>query len=172
MCELCNGISVDALMTQTFERIAANRFTMVGVEGPRRWAYTVGLVESFDHPELIVTGLEFERTSALLTGVADRVRAGERFTNAAGPIDVADTRVHFTPVHPAQWVQGRFNMWSAYYDWVGLRLDPTAIQVVWPLGSGCPPDRQCNCQPMLDHDPGHGVHGRNRAERRRAGRRR
>jgi hypothetical protein len=171
VCDLCDGLTDGALMARTFERITTNRFTMFSVDGPAPWAYTVGLVESYDHPELVVTGLNVESSSVLLSGIAERVKTGERFDDPNAVAYVRGASVRFGEVHPAQWLHGRFNMWFGYYDWRGLRLDPMAIQIHWPLEWVCPADRRRHREPLLDHDPGHDVNANNRAERRRSERR-
>lgn len=50
-----------------------------GQPGPN-WVYTIGLVESFKHPEIVIVGLGEEPASILLNVVAEQVRDGRRFS--------------------------------------------------------------------------------------------
>ena len=55
------------------------------------WSYTIGLLESYDHPELMVTGLELELTSILdfdITFIWDRIQNPR--PNAAGIVPEQD----------------------------------------------------------------------------------
>lgn len=165
MCELCDGVSLETVMARTRERIDAFGFTMMMVEGPTPWTYTIGLLDSFGHPELVVTSLEPRRSGALLTSVVNRVRLGQRFDRPGACLEVSASVLRFGPVHPAQWRHGRFAMWQSFYDWVGHAPDELAVQVLLPADDGVH-------HQLLDCDPGHNVHGLNRAERRRAARRR
>jgi hypothetical protein len=166
MCALCDGTSQEELMELTRERIAAYGFTMLFVESPTPWTYTVGLVEAYGHPELVVTGLGPEEGMRLLTAVAERVRLGDRFDGSHGGVDLRGLFARFGAVHSAQWERGRFNMWVNYYGWSGRFPNPAAVQVLWPREDGTLPPP--NVQPLLDCDPGRDVNGLNRAQRRRA----
>ena len=59
------------------------------------FAYTVGLLETFRHPEIIIFGLSAESMHAILNNCGDMIRKGERFeadTTAAGVIAKYDVR--------------------------------------------------------------------------------
>ena len=175
MCALCDGGTHEELFTNDFIRIAIDGFVLVGVDAPMPWMYTIGLVQSFAHPELVMTGPGFEVSAHLLSHTIERIRNGDRFTATSPPMSPCDCTVAFGPVHPAQWEYGRFANWVAYYDWLGGEPPARkAIQVLWRSGDGrFPPDPQfCphhpSCQPVLDGAPTHDVHrGVNREERRR-----
>lgn len=58
MCMLCEGASAQDVLDGFRSRIAEFGFTMVSVGGgSSSWTYTIGLLENFGHPELVVTGL-------------------------------------------------------------------------------------------------------------------
>ncbi|HEV3226318.1 MAG TPA: DUF4262 domain-containing protein [Acidimicrobiales bacterium] len=177
MCIICDGASDDEVHTGEFVRIAMHGFTMIGIEGSPTWTYTIGLVPSFGHPELVMTGVSMPTAADLLTAVVERVREGVRFDTDSPPLSLCScTSVAFGAVHPAQWERGRFNGWLSYYDWLGEDLpSPDALQVLWPNKAGrFPPDPDfClqhgdACQPLLDGVPRHDVNrGGNRQQRRR-----
>jgi hypothetical protein len=171
-------MSPDEVMSDEFMRIALRGFTIVGVEASSPWAYTIGLMQSFNHPELVVTGPSLERAGHLLGAVSGRVRDGERFTATSPPQSVCKcSTVAFGAVHRGQWEQGRFDWWFQYYAWAGgsPRAEPEAIQVLWPDEEDrFPPDPEfCiphggQCQPLLDREPRHNVNtGSDRTQRRR-----
>lgn len=53
---------------------AANVF-----DGDPPFVYTIGLMETFDHPEFIVFGLEPNGSTVLIASIVEHMRAGERF---------------------------------------------------------------------------------------------
>jgi len=179
MCVLCDGGSEEDLLRSEFMRIAVDGYTVVFVESESPWCYTIGLQQSFDQPELVVTGRNEEHCAHVLVPLLERITNGERFSSSSPPIDTCDcTTVSFGPVHPAQWARGRFDQWVRFYDWAGVEPPAQrAIQVLWPNSYGefptggpefCTTHRGA-CQPLLDDEPRHNVHsGTNREQRRRA----
>ena len=162
MCVICDGMTREEVFSGEFVRIAVNGFTMIQVEANPRWTYTIGLVQSFSHPELVVTGLP-GAAGGLITDVVERIRDGQRFDADSTPLTLCDccTSVAFGAVHTAQWEFGRFNQWLNYYGRLGGELPiPDAVQVLWHDEEGrFPPDRDfCpahggTCQPLLDEPP-------------------
>jgi hypothetical protein len=177
VCVICDGGSFEEMLSGEFVRIAVHGFTMISVESATPWTYTIGLVRSFEHPELVVTGLPTVGAE-LITDVVDRIREGERFDASSPRLSLCDCMsVAFGAVHPGQWSRGRFDQWLRYYEWLGQEPPaPDAVQVVWPDSAGrFPPDPTfCglhvgDCQPLLDGAPRHNVNiGSNRQQRRRA----
>ena len=48
------------------------------------WAFSVGLYKNFNHPEIVVFGLNDEVAHFLINAIGDLVRAGNRFAAACG----------------------------------------------------------------------------------------
>jgi Domain of unknown function (DUF4262) len=69
------------------------------------YMYTIGLMQSYDHPELIVFGHELDCSHALLSAVIRKIRKGQSF---AGPsvapvkLERGGDRFAFRRVHPSQ----------------------------------------------------------------------
>jgi len=65
------------------------------------WVYTVGLLENFGHPELIVTDIDYEVGGALLNELGERVRSGmDLRTMSADSLGLAHVRhVHSDHFH-------------------------------------------------------------------------
>ena len=140
MCVICDGGSEEELLSDEFVRIALHGFVMVAVEPAPTWAYTIGLLQSFDHPELVVTGLPDDSAAHVMTGVVDRIREGERFTASSPPVSLCDcTTAAFGAVHPAQWEQGRFDQWLRFYGWVGGEAPVAQAVLELPASVALPP---------------------------------
>jgi hypothetical protein len=58
-------------------------------EGPG-FAYSVGLYRSFDHPEILVIGLDTAVMFGIVNGIGEIVRAGSRFEHLDEDGDVLD----------------------------------------------------------------------------------
>src|SRR5581483_8235974 len=83
MCDICNGKTIDELRQRRTEAIDTYGWAVQYVEGSHcssPWAYTIGLVESFAHPELVVTSTDFKDALTVLNSLGDLVRQGERLS--------------------------------------------------------------------------------------------
>src|SRR5947209_6271559 len=123
MCLICDGFTHEEAHSGEFVRIAMYGFTMIAVGGSPTWTYTIGLLQSFGHPELVMTGLSPGDSADLITAVVELIREGAVFDAASPPLTVCScTEVAFGDVHEEQWLQGRFDGWLGYYDWLGGEL--------------------------------------------------
>jgi hypothetical protein len=194
MCQLCDGASEDELRLELDRLIETYGWALQGVEGTPwsdPWTYTIGLVEHFGHPELIVTSVAFDMACVLLNELSQRVRGGQRFL-PGDETDVSGIHVRFVAVHPAQLSEDLFAIWSDHYRAFGA-VGPvlTAMQVLLPdslfcakhgramprldqpapvLGSTRPNRAARRARSSRHRDGGRGRHGRH-ARRRRHGRR-
>lgn len=95
-------------------------------------AFSIGLVESHDHPEIVVTGPDLDVLHRLVNAVGEEVRDGRRFEPGheyAGI--VADLRCHFRAVHPTNYPD-----FLGYAGWYYRGAFFPALQCVWPDPSG------------------------------------
>ena len=100
-------------------------------EGPG-FGYSVGLMATLEHPELILFGLRRDRIHGILSGMVKMMREGARFQPRTRHDGVLEGYpVHISPVHET-WheVYLGFAMWHRRY--VGKTGDLQAVQVVWP----------------------------------------
>ncbi|MBA2427455.1 MAG: DUF4262 domain-containing protein [Actinobacteria bacterium] len=77
MCMMCEGASLDDVRFHIHGLIEGSGWAVIPVEGNtpyRSWAYTVGLVQTFDHPELVVVGLDPLAAGRLLNSIGDAIR--------------------------------------------------------------------------------------------------
>lgn len=104
-----------------------------GHEGPS-WVYTVGLLETHDHPELITFGLPPGAAHGVISAIVEQIREGTR--HPAGrehPFDVDRIPVCLIPVldeywrHPCDYLIGC----PHYYGARGAKVELRALQLVW-----------------------------------------
>ena len=153
---MCEGQTFGEAVDETAARIAEHGYTLQGVEpspGHHSWIYSVGLVGNFDHPELIVVGLDVQRAYDVMTCMTDRVVDGKPH----GPGDVLCHRhealhTRVGRVHPRQLRADWFNWWFSYYLTVAADApELRALQVVWSDAHGPGPtvERPWRRQPLL-----------------------
>ena len=91
------------------------------------WAFSVGLYKNFNHPEIVVFGLNDEVAHFLINAIGDEVRAGKRFADGLYS-DLIDTySCTFKPVHPV-W----YHDFLGYANWFYGGQNYPALQCIWP----------------------------------------
>ena len=95
------------------------------------WSYTIGLLESYDHPELMITGLEFDVQNRVIRKIVDSIET-------TGSVDLAFLEregVTLVDVHPRHLAGDWFGTWSNFYE----RLPPPGsfLQIVPPSDWFC-----------------------------------
>lgn len=107
MCMRCDGYSWEEIDRHTDLMIRVNGYVTIQVEGPRSWSYTIGAVESWDQPDLLVTGVDPALQLLLVHAVADDyVVHGEIRDQTLDDLDlelVAIHESHFDEGLVAQW---------------------------------------------------------------------
>lgn len=92
------------------------------------FAYTIGLEESFNHPEIAIFGLRNETAHAILTNIVDDIRAGSTMklnTNLKNVIG-GNLEVMFKPLKESVYVE----YFGRAVDYYGKRF---RVQVMlWP----------------------------------------
>ena len=99
---------------------------------PNPFTYTIGLMENFNHPELIIYGCKADTAHAILACAIDLIKDGTRFEPGERYRGVMknyemEAREH-PPGAPLNWA-------SDYYG-----FDAEAVQLVWPDADGVFPD--------------------------------
>jgi hypothetical protein len=173
MCEICDGRTEQELFERMRARIDDHQWTLQGVEaGPHSagWVYTIGLIDSYGNPELVISGEDVNHDAALLSEVAERIGRGVR-VDVGDVLDVDGYPVEFGAVHPTYLEQGLCACWTDYYARIGEVSGPLRVlQVVPPLTEWCDHcDRKRRCL-SVPGTPGFGTR-MNRAARRARARR-
>jgi hypothetical protein len=134
MCFICDGESYEDHYQRVDEHIATIGWSLIGVESPpglagQGWAYTIGLIESFGHPELIVTGRQVVDAGRILNSLGELVRGGSRLkpgeSARLGPNLVGVCAVDATHLE-----RGRFAAWIDYYTHRSGPPSWEALQVI------------------------------------------
>jgi Domain of unknown function (DUF4262) len=105
------------------------------VAGGNDWpefAYSVGLFESYDHPEVIVLGLPSDVAHHILNALADVIRSGKRF----GPEDETEDLLEG---YSCKFLAVPFEQMFAHFGWAIWYYDGRAfpvLQLVYPDRSG------------------------------------
>jgi hypothetical protein len=145
------------------ERIAAMvaqhgwHCTMVGA-GPRlpAFAYTTGLVATFEHPELVIFGLRERLMYDVFHGIVGDLRGGKSYAEPqtyGGVLENVEIAVR--PVHETR-IRVLLGYAMAFYRLRGESSRLRAVQVLWPdkagsfpFDAGCDPVTRAS-QPLLD----------------------
>lgn len=168
MCDICDGKSEDEVRLARAETIATYGWAIQGVEGSRnnaQWAYTIGLVEHYGHPELVITSVGFETAAWILHELVTGISDGQPL-QAGGRALVADIPLRLVAVHPRQFDHGVFNSWfDQYRAFRDCGMELSALQVLLPAEAFC--EFHVHHQPRLDRpEPVLEYPDGNRAERR------
>jgi hypothetical protein len=120
--------------------------------------YTIGLMQTLNHPELIMFGLEADNMHALFSQLVRDIRAGRSYAEPSVhtvTIGGDEHRVAFRRVHPAQH-ELYLGFAMGYCRYIGRIGKLEAMQAFWPDRTGrfpfeveCELD-VCQLQPRLD----------------------
>jgi Domain of unknown function (DUF4262) len=154
---MCEGFSLDDVLALDAADIAEYGFVVIGVDDPdrgaddpRSWAYTVGLLDAVDHPEMVIAGVSAETSGSVLSMLARSALAGERY-EVGETIDLGCGVARVGAVDEIQYELDTFNMWRNL--WRNGTLDASeleVVQIILPSTFFCSAHRQR--QPLLD-DP-------------------
>jgi Domain of unknown function (DUF4262) len=149
MCEICDGRTEQQLFERMRGRIDARGWSLQGVEpGPQGsgWVYTIGLIETFGNPELVITGGDLQQSAALLNEIGERISRGLH-VDVGDILDLDGYVVEFGEVHASYLAHGLCASWERCYAQLGERPGPLRVlQVVVPLTQWCDHcDRKRRC---------------------------
>ena len=149
---MCDCPSNDELFRSIDRWIDERRWQLISVgfeeASGSRWTYSIGLIEGFGHPELVVAGGCCAACGGwVINQLGDRIAAGERWpmpTDEPVPLD-GGPLVHLRPVPDECWTADWFAAWVSYYGSKSYAPPaPAAVQVVvgdaggrFPWEPGC-----------------------------------
>ena len=147
---------MDAKDKDIADRVAAHGWTAVGVDDhDPPFVYTVGLMYSARHPELIIVGLA-DQGYPLLMALISLIGAGQSFATPGKLEDALDgVPLAVRAVHPTQHEKylGHAMAHCRHQGDIGKL---SAVQILWPDDNGkFPFDPECDpaaveAQPLLD----------------------
>jgi hypothetical protein len=137
---MCDGYSLDDVLALQAANLEVEQFLVQPVGSPAgafedNWAYTIGLIDTADHEELIVAGTSIELGYRLLTALGHAVLGGARFDvgDAIRVGDSAEDVAFVAAVDPVQYDLDTFTGWHNLASYGALRRGPLeALQVVVP----------------------------------------
>lgn len=100
--------------------------------------YTIGLMQTLNHPEFIMFGLDADNIHALFSQLVRDIQAGQIFAESRVSnvnIGGGEHRVGFRRVHPTQH-ELYLGFAMRYSRHIGRWGELEAMQVFWPDGSG------------------------------------
>jgi hypothetical protein len=156
MCDMCKGATRDDVVAKLHLQIVERGFAIVPVgtaAGDKGWAYTIGLIESRDHPELVVAGYQLGCAVFVLNELGTAVLAGARLDATGYGLAFHGAEIGARWVHEKHLRDNLIAAWHWYYGSIGRHdLVPTALQICLPDGGFC--FEHQTSQPRLD-DPRH-----------------
>ncbi len=125
------------------------------------WSYTIGLLESYGHPELMVTGLALDTQSVTIRQIVSLIKKTGRVDQAV----LEREGVTLVEVHPNHLAGDWFGTWSNFYQ--RIPTPGSFLQIVPPSDWFC----DCHAHSMPHFELPDPIRFGNRAARRRQGRR-
>jgi len=145
MCLRCDGYSEDDVNRMVDLHIRVYGYHVTQVEDRDPWCYTIGLEQSFGHPEVVTTTLKMSAQVELIQTVAAML-------TGTGEIDHAQLGrlgIRLVPVHRGHLATGLVGGWEAFY--ARPATPGSFLQVLPPKNWLCPCHR--NAVTRLDRPP-------------------
>lgn len=96
------------------------------------FAYSVGLYQTFKHPEIIVFGLDLELMHHMINGIGDEIKNGHYFRDGQAYANILEGfDCHFIEIAKSQ-----YSEYLLYAMWLYEGDDFPVLQCVWPTTSG------------------------------------
>jgi len=95
------------------------------------YSFSVGLVHTHDHPEIILLGLKHAIAGQIINNIGGLVLLGQRIEPGRVYNDLASVPLVFVEVDPAY-----YSKYVAYALWLCGGSNFPMLQCVWPLKSG------------------------------------
>jgi hypothetical protein len=146
--------SPEQMIAENVKRCGWHAISISDMDPP--FVYTVGLMQTFDHPEAIIFGLEPREAHGILAVIVANLRTGTRYESAGKFDNVLDGYlIGARPVHTSQ--HDRYLGYAmGFCREIGRIGELQAVQFFWPDKDGrFPFEPNCDldvdqCQPRLD----------------------
>jgi len=146
---------MDELPVTLVDRVAKFGWVATAVSGDGEhpsFIYTTGLVATFDHPEVIIFGLENRLAYDILALVVSDIRADKRYSSPALYADLLTAPMALRPVHPTQHMF-YFGDTLGFYRLQGRPGGFTAVQLFWSDAAGLFPFDAACAPSVIDAQP-------------------
>lgn len=136
MCDICNGMTQDHLVDRTRGHIESTGWALQGVEpdaGGPGCVYSIGLLSSYDHPELLIVDDDVARGASLLNALGRAIRDGA-IIEPGDELDLGGCEAELIDIHPTHLRDGLMAMWdvAGHHGPDGEPLELEAYQVLVP----------------------------------------
>jgi hypothetical protein len=128
------GFTVDGAFA---EDVRTHGWSLASISDHRPpFQYTIGLMHTFRHPEVIVFGLDAGNGRGLLSGLVRDIRAGRSFAEpGVHSVGGGEHRVGFRRVHPTQH-ELYLGFAMGFLTNIGRMGELQAVQAFWPDATG------------------------------------
>jgi hypothetical protein len=116
-------------------------------EGPA-FVYSIGMIQTLDHPEIIIFGLDLSLMASVINGIGDEIRGGRPFREPGlyeGLLEGFACRI-------AAVAEVYHEVFLGYAMWHRRHISQIgtleAVQCIWPDMSGRFPD-EADCNPVV-----------------------
>ena len=111
MCLQCDGYSYEQTMLALDLTIRTYGWQLQQVTDTNPWSYTIGLAESYGHPELMITGLELDMQNSVIRKIVDPIAS----TGSVDHSFLGREGVTLVEVHPNHLAGEWYGTWSNFY---------------------------------------------------------
>lgn len=112
MCVRCEGFSDDEIERREDLLIRVHGYVVVQVTAARPWSYTMGVTESWGHPELVMVDIDPVVQAQLLTSLVEDLPVMGRLS----PESLRGLDVDLVAVHEAHLDRGLLSAWEHRYS--------------------------------------------------------
>lgn len=97
-------------------------------------SFSIGLYESFNHPEIIIIGIDNQNAQNIINGIGTKIKNGEKFESGKGYGEflTGDYKCFFIKVEKSNYKGEYVGFASWYYEGDNFPL----LQCVWPAKDG------------------------------------
>ncbi|NOX29299.1 MAG: DUF4262 domain-containing protein [Actinobacteria bacterium] len=132
MCKKCDGYSWEEIERANGLAIMINGYYIQQVVDPQNkvWSYTTGLLESFNHPELICFDLDADVQNRTVFQLAEQVK----HTGEIDELTIEIGQVELIPVHRSHLATDLVAQWTNRYERIAergefLQIVPDQLQL-------------------------------------------
>ncbi len=118
----------EAKLLADVKRVGWHLVGVMADENGPAFVYTVGLYHHYQHPEIVGIGLDIEVMGAILNGIGDKIKNGEKFANAQEADDILEGYLACFRTVDKQYYRDYFGFARWFYN----SDDFPVLQCVWP----------------------------------------
>ena len=118
----------DRKLLSDIDRVGWHVVMILEEDGTPGWSFSVGLFETFKHPEVVVFGLPLELSGQVINGIGADIQKGKTFESGQEYPEILDgVLCTYRPVL-RQW----YRPFLGYAMWYYRGLEFPVLQCIWP----------------------------------------